>query len=190
MKLTAIILALFAVVTTVNAATNTDMEQHEVLFNATTGGLKVGGGASGASSPLTIGATFGYNYQFMPGFMVGIEPSIAYTNNQPNTTTSNTSISFLAGPTVNFPFTDKFDDAFYLFGGVGMVYNSAGTVTITNGNATTASSTNFEFGFELGKRFQLFEHVIYRPSISYTKVTSAGLNGTFAFNVLSFAAAF
>jgi hypothetical protein len=187
MKLTAIILSLFAVVMTVNAsAATSEMEQHEVLFNGTNGGLQVGGGQSGGSTPLTLGATFGYNYQFMPGVMIGISPSIQYYNNASGTSVNDTRISFLAGPTVNFPFTDNFENAFYLFGGVGMVYDSNPTLV-----SPSVSQTNFQFGFELGKRFQLFEHLVYRPSVGFTKETGTNApNGIFTINVLSFAAAF
>src|SRR3954466_8575276 len=117
MKLTASILSLFAVVTVANAATTTtsDMAQtHEVLVSQTLGSLAFGGGAStGTTSPTQFGLTAGYNYQFMPGFMVGIQPSITYLKQGDAKAMG---LGFLAGPTVNFPLSDKFDNAFFLFG--------------------------------------------------------------------------
>lgn len=187
MKLTAIVTALFAVVATVGAQAATssasDMTMHEIIFNATraTGGnLNFASPSGGGNTTTTFGLSAGYNYQFMPGLQVGLLNggfNYASTNG-----TSVTQWDFLAGITLNWPMTDKLDNAFFVDAGAGLVHVNATVAGVS------ASANKFQFGFEAGKRFTLTEHVNYRPSVSYVKVTDVG--GTFAINFLAFSATF
>lgn len=63
-------------------------------------------------------------------------------------------LSTLFGATVNFALDDKYEflNSFFLFGGIGPHIRSPDTV-------------HLQFGFELGKRFELASNVTYRPTV-------------------------
>src|SRR5690606_23278484 len=113
----------------------------------------------------------------VPGVQFGLSGSLEYAKAS-GATSGITAIALLAGPTFNFPFTDDISDAFFLFGGAGFTYASTGS----------ASATEFTFGFAIGKRFEIVDHVCYRPNFGMVKVS--GVDPTFNVTPLAFSFVF
>ena len=109
---------------------------------------------------LSLGAA--YSHTIVGGLQLGFVGS--YTN----TGTGNASISaltFLVGPTINFPWRADVTDCGFLSLGAGLTYASAGN----------ASTTQFTFAAEVGKRVHLIGGVNYRPSFGILKISGADL---------------
>jgi hypothetical protein len=151
--------------------------RHEVLL---TGFSDI---VTGSSSRLSLngnaGTTFfltaGYNYLLPNPSWLQVGGSIGIT------ASTYTSFQIAVGPTVNFPFDWDARNAFFVDGYLGIYYASINVAGIG------ASSTNFLFGFDVGKRFKLLDNVTYRPSVGIVKDTGSV---QFVLNFISFSAVF
>jgi len=193
MKLTAIMMSLFAVVLTVNAtaatSSSSDMEQHEILINANRavgGGISFGGAPTGGNSTTAFGLQGGYLYQFMPGLQVGLTNfGITQSSSNGNSTTN---WDFMAGININWPMSEKLENAMFLTLEAGLKHNPASTTVVGATTVTTDSSNNFQWGAEVGKRFTLADHVNYRPSVQILKQKDTSMQ--VLINVVAFSATF
>ena len=117
---------------------------HEVVLSASAGSLLIG-----RNTAFTISG--GYHFFIRPELQLGLDTTIKLA-------TGASTFSFLVGPTLNLPFDRDFRDAFFFFGGLGF-----GTVS------GTGTRNEFLFAFMAGKRFHIFQNVIYRPSVGLVK---------------------
>lgn len=159
-------------------AEETGTFRHEVLLAAFSNLV------TGSSSRLTLngnaGTSFfitgGYNYTLPQLTWLQVGGSLGLSA-LPNVT----SFQVAVGPTVNFPFDWDLRNSFFVDGYLGIYYASVGAGTIS------ASSTNFLFGFDVGKRFRLLDNVTYRPSVGIVKDTG---NVQIVLNFISFSVVF
>jgi len=151
------------------ASTLFGYDLHELRTTDTAGALSF----AGSITRISLGV--GYNYTIAPPIQVGFLPGFTYTSGN---NTSATTLSFLAGPTFNFPGGYSLSNAVFLTGLVGLNHTSLGGI----------SATKFAFAVEAGKRFALLSHFCYRPSFSVIKVLDA--DTVFAISFLAFAATF
>ena len=79
--------------------------------------------------------------------------------------TENRPFTVLGGPSFFYPF-DDIQNSLFVSGGFGVNLSSVRAATAT----TTTSITDWALGWELGKRFKLFDHVSYRPTVGMVKV--------------------
>jgi len=141
--------------------------KHEILLNGASQGLPISAGSAGGNLAFGSGTTLvnfsaGYNYDIIPILQLGIFPSISYA------TSSGTFFSVLAGPTVNLSLNGDLQDAFFLSAAAGVTIQPA--------------STGLTFRFDMGKRFKIFEHLSYEPSVGILKI--AGFKALFVFNLM------
>ncbi len=123
-------------------------KRHEILVNSSEYGLNAvafGGG----STIIAFGG--GYNYRLIDLLQLGARIGVTHKD---IAAVSATTFYFLAGATLNFPTDWKFENRF--FGGmhIGLIHASIGA----------GSTTPFIFDFEMGKRFEIFPNLTYRPT--------------------------
>lgn len=156
--------------------------RHELLLNFSEYGLNVirfGGGSA------ALGFGGGYNYRLIPLLQLGVRLGVTHasvslgdTGFGANASASGTGFLFLGGGSLNFPTDWKFQDQF--FGGLymGIVHASVGSF----------SRTPFVFQIEVGKRFQVFPNLCWRPMFTLSIPTSGSVIGSV--HLLSIAATF
>jgi hypothetical protein len=134
-------------------------------------GAKVDGNGSTTSGAFgfgqgnwSLGANAAYHHLFFDPIQLGGTVSLGVGDSGGATTYQ---ISALVGPTFNFMNSTAGDisDAVFVFAGVGLNLQDQGA----------GSSTDFQFGAEVGKRFKVWDNISYRPSFGFRKVGSAGL---------------
>lgn len=148
--------------------------KHEVLLNGNTMLGSFALGSSGGNLAFASGNTIvsfgaGYNYDIIPILQIGIFPSVGYY------TALGTFFTLLAGPTLNLSLNGDIQDAFFLSGALGF------------STAPGLIGTNFDFRFDLGKRFRIWDHVCYRPSFGVIHTLGTTF---FAFNFMGASVAF
>lgn len=142
----------------------------ESVFGGTAGGdSTTGGGFDFGQGKWAFGANAAYHHLFFDPIQLGGSLNFGFANNG---TATGYSVGLLVGPTFNFMNTVAGDisDAVFLFAGVGFNMSKPGG---------GVSTTDFQFGAELGKRFKVWDNISYRPSFSFSKVGS----GMVAFHV-------
>ncbi len=144
--------------------------KHEIMLNGSTQSFPISPGVSGGNLAFGSGTTYlnfsgGYNYDVIPILQLGIFPSISYVSGGG---LSATMFSLIAGPTINLSLDGDIQNAFFISGAAGLT--------------VLASTAEFTFRFDLGKRFRLFDHFSYEPSFGVLKVS--GYSALFVFNLL------
>jgi hypothetical protein len=129
-----------------------------------------GGGVSSViSGSTTINATGTVNYLVGSGVGVFIQPNYQFVNSN---SVSSSTFSGLIGPQYNFMNSEDIRDDFYVQGGIGLALSSAAN-----------SQTSFEFGFEVGKRFQITESISWKPNLTLVALTNVGGQTVLAYGV-------
>lgn len=145
--------------------------KNELLLNPSNQIVPLSSGSSAfvgfGSGTTYVNFAVGYNYALSPAFMFGGNFYIA------NLATSTVLVSIIAGPTVNLMVDSDIQNAFYLAPAAG--------VNILGGSAS------FTFRFDFGKRFRIFDHIVYRPSLGILVNSSTVF---FAANLLGMAIQF
>jgi len=124
----------------------------------------------GASSTLALqsgntafGLQAGYSYLVADGIQLTVDNAFSYLS---VSSASTYTWRVLVGPTFNFPMTSDFTNAIFVNAGIGMSLADTGS----------ASTTNFTFGINVGKRFNLWDRVAYRPYVGVLKVAGSTSN--------------
>ena len=144
---------------TIESVETIEYSRHEILLSATRGNFAynwpavVGPGFDG-------GLSAGYDYTLFENFQIGIFPSIGYSDTAGLHAMTAT---VLAGPTLSLPFGMGFQNAFFVSLAAGFQYQS-----ITEINY---DSTDFVLSVLVGKRFQLFSNLVYRPTVGLVHST-------------------
>ena len=160
------------------AASTSSAPLCESVFGGTAGAASAtGGGFDFGQGKWTFGAHAAYHHLFTDSIQLGGKLGFAFGDGLGSTATTAVTgtghqVMLMVGPTFNFMNTTSGDisDAMFLFAGAGFSMAKV---------AGAASSTDFAFGAELGKRFKLWDNISYRPSFGFMKVGSAQV----AFNV-------
>jgi hypothetical protein len=128
--------------------------RHEILLNFSDYALNH---ITFSGGDVSIGMGAGYNYRLIPLLQLGARMGITHTELEIGRVKPDvTEFLFLAGGTLNFPTDWKFQDEF--FGGLHL--------GILHRSVSGLSTTPFIFEFEVGKRFQVFQNLCYRPFFS------------------------
>jgi hypothetical protein len=137
------------------------ISQHE-LSGGTAGAVNLNNGT-------TLAIDGAYNYLLSPGIQLGAKAGFSYYSSGAavnvggiSVSTNTTQLLLLAGPTLNYPMNDHLNNAAFLTVMAGIAYTNA-----------LVSNTNFAFQVEVGKRFALWDHVTYKPSVAMTKVSGS-----------------
>lgn len=133
------------------------LRRHEILLNSSDYGLN--SVAFGGGTVVKFGG--GYQYRLIAPLQLGLRTGIIF---QDVSSVSTTAFILLGGATLNFPFHWEFEETFFAGLNIGLSHASVAGF----------SSTPFVIDLELGKRFQIFHNVAYRPTFELLIPSNGG----------------
>ena len=144
-------------------------KDHEVYLSNVEGLL----GFTSQGHKLSLGA--GYDYTLVGGLQWGLSANFTDRKDEGG---RETYAELLLGPTLSYPFTDQANSWFFR-SGLGVVYDDFDFPAV----AKKDRYLKFASSIEIGKRFRIFQNLIYRPSVQLLTVYGQDVRQRFAFNI-------